>query len=186
MTSVCDTLSQLIGTIYASLMKNILDTERAYRVTCLHKTFPNFWNVMYILRPNVLKVIQLHSEPSVIEVLWWTSIIWWRNYMESLSAWLAIYEGNPSVTGRFPSQRPLTRSLNVFLICAWTKCFKQTIEPPVIWDAITLIVTSPLCKQSWWSTDLFCIYGLNLVCFKLSHKFIAKYARCSMYLGFVI
>ena len=34
--------------------------------------------------------------------------------MEQFSALLAICEGNPSVTGGFPSQRPVTRRLEVF------------------------------------------------------------------------
>ena len=40
--------------------------------------------------------------------------------MESLSALLALSEGNPSVTGGFPSQRPVTRGFDGFFICAWT------------------------------------------------------------------
>ena len=34
--------------------------------------------------------------------------------METFSALLAICEGNPPVTGGFPSQRPVTRSFDVF------------------------------------------------------------------------
>ena len=34
--------------------------------------------------------------------------------MEIFSALLALYEGNPPVTGGFPSQRPVTRSFGVF------------------------------------------------------------------------
>ena len=40
--------------------------------------------------------------------------IWWRHQMEMFSALLALCEGNPSVTGGFPSQRPVTRSFGVF------------------------------------------------------------------------
>ena len=32
----------------------------------------------------------------------------------------ALWEGNPPVTGKFPSQRPVTRSLMFSLICTWT------------------------------------------------------------------
>ena len=39
---------------------------------------------------------------------------WWRHIMETLSALLALCEGNPPVTGGFPSQRPVTRSFEVF------------------------------------------------------------------------
>ena len=41
--------------------------------------------------------------------------ITWRHHMETFSALLALSVGNPSVTGGFPSQRPLTRSFDVFL-----------------------------------------------------------------------
>ena len=39
---------------------------------------------------------------------------WWRHQIEIYSALLDFCEGNPPVTGGFPSQRPVTRSFNVF------------------------------------------------------------------------
>ena len=39
---------------------------------------------------------------------------WWRHQMETFSAFLALCEGNSPVTGEFPSQRPVTRSFDVF------------------------------------------------------------------------
>ena len=39
--------------------------------------------------------------------------------METVSALLAICAGNPPVNGEFPAQRPVTRSFDVFFICAW-------------------------------------------------------------------
>ena len=39
---------------------------------------------------------------------------WWRHQMETLSALLALCAGNSPVTGEFPSQRPVTRSFDVF------------------------------------------------------------------------
>ena len=39
--------------------------------------------------------------------------IWWRHQMETFSALLAICAGNLPVTGEFPAQRPVTRSLDV-------------------------------------------------------------------------
>ena len=41
-------------------------------------------------------------------------IPWWRHQMETFSALLAICVGNSPVTGEFPSQRPVTRGLDVF------------------------------------------------------------------------
>ena len=39
--------------------------------------------------------------------------------MGTLSEWLALCEGNLPVTGGFPSRKPVTRSLDVSLICDW-------------------------------------------------------------------
>ena len=48
----------------------------------------------------------------------WT---WWLQLkMKTFSALLVICEGIPPVTGGFPSQRPVTRSFDIFLICART------------------------------------------------------------------
>ena len=41
--------------------------------------------------------------------------------METSSALLAICVGNSPVAGEFPTQRPVTRSFDVFFICAWMK-----------------------------------------------------------------
>ena len=37
---------------------------------------------------------------------------WWHLQMETVSALLALYEGNSPVTDEFPSQRPVTRSFD--------------------------------------------------------------------------
>ena len=39
---------------------------------------------------------------------------WWRHQMEAFSAVLAICAANSPVTGKFPAQRPVTRSIDVF------------------------------------------------------------------------
>ena len=39
---------------------------------------------------------------------------WWRHQMEMFSSLLAIYAGNSQVTGKFPTQRPLTWIFDVF------------------------------------------------------------------------
>ena len=39
---------------------------------------------------------------------------WWRHQVEKISALLALRAGNSQVTGEFPSQRPVTRSFDVF------------------------------------------------------------------------
>ena len=42
----------------------------------------------------------------------WTP--WWRHQMEAFFALLALYAENSPVTGEFPSQRPVTRSFEIF------------------------------------------------------------------------
>ena len=41
-------------------------------------------------------------------------VIWWRYQMEAFSALLDLCAGNSLVTSEFPSQRPVTRSFDVF------------------------------------------------------------------------
>ena len=50
--------------------------------------------------------------------------------------------GNPPATGGFPSQRSVTRSFDGFFKSAPEQTVEQTIETPVIWDDIELIMTS--------------------------------------------
>ena len=39
---------------------------------------------------------------------------WWRHKIETFPAFLALYEGKPSVTGGLPTQRPVTPRFAVF------------------------------------------------------------------------
>ena len=47
-------------------------------------------------------------------VFWELKVSWWRHQIETFSALLPLCEGNPPFTGGFPSQRPVTRSFDVF------------------------------------------------------------------------
>ena len=60
----------------------------------------------------------------------WYSIVnrcptWRRHQMEKLSTLLAICVGNSPVTGEFPSQRPVTRSIDVFIVNNGTFVFAR-------------------------------------------------------------
>ena len=51
----------------------------------------------------------------------------WRHQMETFSALLGICAGNSPATGEFPSQRPVTRSFNVFFdLCLSRRLSKQS------------------------------------------------------------
>ena len=66
----------------------------------------------------------------------------WRQHTETLSASLARCKGNPPVTGEFTSQRASKRGPGCFISCQPKQTGKQTLELPVIWDAL-MIMTSP-------------------------------------------
>ena len=63
--------------------------------------------------------------------------------METFPVLLALCSGDSPLTGEFPSQRPVTRSFDVFFDLRLKKRLsKQTNNTQVIWDAIALIMTS--------------------------------------------
>ena len=60
---------------------------------------------------------------------------WWRHQRETFSALLAFRAGNSPVTGEFPTQRPVTRSFDVFFDLRLNKRLIKQIATLVIWDA---------------------------------------------------
>ena len=74
------------------------------------------WNHLYCNMVAILSNIltKIHHCSHVGH--WWVTglITWWRHQMETFSALLALCAGNSPVTGEFPSQRPVTRSFDVF------------------------------------------------------------------------
>ena len=55
---------------------------------------------------------------------------WWCHQMGTFSALLALCEGNPPVTCGFPSQRPVTRSFDVFFDLHLNKRLSKQFETP--------------------------------------------------------
>ena len=53
------------------------------------------------------------------------SIPWWRHLMKTISASLAICAGNSPVISEFPSQRPVTRTFDVFFDLRLNKCLSK-------------------------------------------------------------
>ena len=53
------------------------------------------------------------------------NITWWSHQMEPFSALLALCEGNTPVTGGLPSEKPVTRSLDVFFAPRLIKRFSK-------------------------------------------------------------
>ena len=78
------------------------------------------WNYNYWIRPVFIWIqhwIQCTNHRSSSYML----LAWWRHQMETFSALLSLCAWNSPVTREFPSQRPVTRSFDVFLICALNK-----------------------------------------------------------------
>ena len=74
---------------------------------------------------------------------------WWRHQMETSSALLPICAGNSPVTGEFPSQRPVTQSLDIFFDLRLNKrSSKQSRRRTLMFS-----LNKHLSKQScgWWS-----------------------------------
>ena len=61
-------------------------------------------------------------------LIMWT---WWRHQMETFSASPALCKGNASVTGAFPSQRPVTRSFDVLLSNRFETCQSSGLSKPL-------------------------------------------------------
>ena len=62
-------------------------------------------------------------------------VAWWRHQMETFSALLAICAGNSPVPGEFPTQRPVTRSFDVYFDLRPNKqslgWWFETLSPPL-------------------------------------------------------
>ena len=55
------------------------------------------------------------------------TVTWWRHQTENFSALLTLCEGNSPVTDEFPSQKPVTRSFDVFFnLCLNKRLSKQS------------------------------------------------------------
>ena len=65
--------------------------------------------------------VKSHCMYYIISLCQQFCVSWWRHQMETYSALLALRAGNSPVTGEFPPQRPVTRSVDVSLICALNK-----------------------------------------------------------------
>ena len=91
------------------------------------------------------------------------ALSWWRHQMETFSALLAVCAGNSPVPGEFPSQRPVTRSFDVFFDLrlnkwlskqSWGWWFETLSSPlwchcnmqncPVPWRSLEWITTDSL------------------------------------------
>ena len=75
---------------------------------------------------------------------------WWRHQMGTFSTLLDLCEGNPLVSAGYPSQSR-DAELFCYLLSAPEQTAGQTMETPVIWGVIALIMMSLLWKYILYS-----------------------------------
>ena len=68
---------------------------------------------------------RLTRAPDNMFIYYKVLISWWHHQMETFSTLLALCEGNPPLTVRFPSQRPVTKSFDVFFDLCLNKPLNQ-------------------------------------------------------------
>ena len=75
---------------------------------------------------------------------------WWRHQMETFSASLAFCVGKSPVTGEFPSQRPVTRSFDVFFDLCLSKWLTKQLwgwwfeTPSQLWCHCNVLKTEDM------------------------------------------
>ena len=94
----------------------------------------------YIAQRSLELIIYLFSNPnkSCLDTL----VTWWRHQMETVSALLALCEGIQQCHRWISIMKASDAKLWYFLWSAHEQTVEQTIETPVIWDTIVLIITS--------------------------------------------
>ena len=99
-------------------------------------------------------------------------ISWWRHQMETFPTLLAICAGNSPVTGELPTQRPVTRSFDVFfdlhlnkwLSKQWWGWWFEMPSRPLLRhcnDTCQNVITSYYYRGKKWNTVFNVIWGTN-------------------------
>ena len=124
MLKTCENWLSLVNS-YVYYAHQILKIYYVLPYTVDIKASDEFWNPLgKTVRPewaqleNLSVVFQQNCIPRTLKRKVWLfatgHIAWWRHQMETFSALLAVCAGNSPVPGEFPSQRPVTRSFDVF------------------------------------------------------------------------
>ena len=87
-------------------------------ITQQFKARHNFRNIANICGYIIIVLFVFNyiwSSPTITILACWSNKTgWWRHPMQTFSALLAFCAGNSPVPGEFPTQRPVTRSFDVF------------------------------------------------------------------------
>ena len=92
--------------IFVSILQNISRWDIAS-----HDKLPRQYNIW---KRRLSDMSHDTARPCYVRMVSSSEETWRRHQMETFSALLALCVGNSSVTGEFPSQRPVTRSFDVF------------------------------------------------------------------------
>ena len=103
--SFVETISIFVVVLWISVSPDYIDAFICHK-HCVKRQYTN------VLDDNLLITYecQVISESPGHSVYY----SWWRLQMETFSVLLALCAGNSPVTGEFPTQRPVTRSFDVF------------------------------------------------------------------------
>ena len=100
--------------------------------TIIHSSFIilGHWEGYVLVQLNHIKTAKWEPCARFLRCIIFTSP-WWRHQMETFSELLANCVGNLPVTGEFPTQRPVTRSFDVFFDPRLNKRLnKQSLSRP--------------------------------------------------------
>ena len=103
---------------------------------------------------------------------------WWRHQMGTFSALLALCVGNSTVTGEFPTQRPVTRSFDVSFDLRLNKHFSHEIWSICAsierWHhndnkiGVQFLKVCPGCRIAINVTEVYWTYLFGLILHKIS------------------
>ena len=125
-------------------IKKVLNIEKGIYI----HNFRNVTKCIIKSREHIIKWYLISCGPYLVtprmvnsrETFW--VFTWWRHQMETFSALLAICAGNSPVSGEFPTQRPVTRSSDIFFDL---RLYKRRSKQSWSWWFETL--SCPLWRQ---------------------------------------
>ena len=103
---------------------------------------------------------------------------WWRHQIEIFSPLLTLWEGNPPLTGGFPSQRPVTRSFEFFFDLRLNKRLSK--QPRRRWFETPSHSLWRHCNGIQTSIEPPPVYPDH--CHKLSNHYISYFGRAMLFL----
>ena len=112
MSSMASQITSL-AIVYSSVYSGADKRKHRWPVNSPHKG-PLTRKCFHLMTSSWLFIVAMPPLSCLLSSLCLGTSSWWRHPMETFSASLALCAGNSPVTGEFPSQRPVTRSFDVF------------------------------------------------------------------------